>query len=185
MRDCLLLVDVFNDFRHEDGDRLLESFTSRFSGLECLVRSAREEDRPIVFANDPHGIFDGDARAIVERARAGLAGPMVDRISPAPGDRFVVKPRYSAFDHTPLELILREFDVERLVLAGMSTEGCVTQTAIAAREVGFQVTVDASACATVDPQLEAIALAYLARVVGVYVEGADLLSGEPATSGAR
>jgi nicotinamidase-related amidase len=30
--------------------------------------------------------------------------------SPEPGDLFVLKPRYSAFDHTPLDLLLRELD---------------------------------------------------------------------------
>ena len=29
MKDALLLVDVINDFRHEDGDKLLESFRER------------------------------------------------------------------------------------------------------------------------------------------------------------
>jgi nicotinamidase-related amidase len=47
---------------------------------------------------------------------------------------------------------------------------CVTQTAIAARELGFKVTVLADCCATLDPEVEEIALAYLERVVGVFVE---------------
>jgi nicotinamidase-related amidase len=49
----------------------------------------------------------------------------------------------------------------------MTTEGCVAQTAIAAKAEGYKVTVAPSACATVDPELESIALAYLERVVGV------------------
>ncbi|MBA3561962.1 MAG: isochorismatase family protein, partial [Actinobacteria bacterium] len=45
-------------------------------------------------------------------------------VSPRRGERFVVKPRYSAFDHTPLELILEALECQRLLLAGMTTEGC-------------------------------------------------------------
>jgi ferritin-like metal-binding protein YciE len=60
---------------------------------------------------------------------------------PRPDDRLAVKPRYSAFDSTPLALNLRELAIERIVLAGMSTEGCVAQTAIASKEEGFKVTV--------------------------------------------
>jgi nicotinamidase-related amidase len=54
----------------------------------------------------------------------------------------------------------------------MSTEGCVAQTAIAAKEEGLKVTVVPAACATVDGELERIALAYLERVVGVLLADA-------------
>jgi nicotinamidase-related amidase len=47
---------------------------------------------------------------------------------------------------------------------------CIVQTAIDARELGLKVTILASACATVDPDDEAIALEYAERVVGARVE---------------
>jgi nicotinamidase-related amidase len=52
----------------------------------------------------------------------------------------------------------------------MSTEGCVAQTAIDARERGFKVTVLANACATIDERVEQVALEYLEQVVGAFVE---------------
>jgi nicotinamidase-related amidase len=167
MRDCLVLVDVFDDFRHDDGDALRASFESRFHELRRLLDRARAAGVPLVYANDATGVLDGDVRKVVERAHAGAADAPVDEIAPRDGDRFVVKPRYSAFGSTPLALILRELETERIVLAGTSTEGCVAQTAIAAKEEGLKVTVVPAACATVDPELERIALAYLERVVGV------------------
>jgi ferritin-like metal-binding protein YciE/nicotinamidase-related amidase len=167
MRDCLVLVDVFDDFGHEDGGRLLDSFLTRLAGIQRLLQWQQLGGVPIVYANDPADVFDSDVRRIVERARSGLAGRRVDVLAPRRGDRFVIKPRYSAFDSTPLALILRDLEIERVVLAGMTTEGCVAQTAIAAKEEGFAVTVVPSACATIDPELERIALAYLERVAGV------------------
>ena len=56
---------------------------------------------------------------------------------------------------------------DRLLVAGTSTEGCVAQTAIDARELGYKVTVLAGACATTDEALEQTALRYLVDVVGV------------------
>lgn len=47
---------------------------------------------------------------------------------------------------------------------------CVVQTAIAARELGFLVTVLAGACATVDDRIERLSLEYVERVVGVRIE---------------
>jgi len=52
----------------------------------------------------------------------------------------------------------------------MSTEGCVAQTTIDARELGFKVSVLADACATVDERIEQVALEYLESVAGAFVE---------------
>ena len=172
MRDALLLVDVINAFDHEDGEELLASFRARHGGLVRALDDARARELPVVYANDNVGVWDGDAAGLVRRAREGGGGDLVDAIAPRAGDLFVIKPRYSAFDHTPLELLLRELDVERLLLAGAATEMCVAQTAIAARERGFKVSVFVDACATADERMERVSLDYLENVVGVYLERA-------------
>ena len=170
MRDALVLVDVVQTFEHEDGEKLLESFRSRRDGFVAVLERARAEGVPVVYANDNFGVWDGDAPRLVRSALEGPGGELVEAIAPREDETFVVKPRYSAFDHTPLELILRELEVERLLLGGMSTEGCVAQTTIDARELGFKVTVLADACATVDERVEQVALEYLEQVVGAVVD---------------
>jgi nicotinamidase-related amidase len=170
MKDALLLVDVINDFRHEDGEKLLESFRERHGALVRTLEKARASDVPVVYANDNFGVWDGNAQRLVEQALDGAAGDLVERIAPREGDRFVVKPRYSAFDHTPLVLILRELEVERILLAGAATEMCVVQTSIDAREEGFKVSILADACVTTDPEIEALALRYAEEIIGARVE---------------
>ena len=170
MRDALVLVDVVQTFEHEDGEKLLESFRSRRDGFAAVLERARADGVPVVYANDNFGVWDGDAPRLVRSALEGRGAELVEAIAPREGETFVVKPRYSAFDHTPLELILRELEIERLLLGGMSTEGCVAQTTIDARELGFKVTVLADACATVDARVEQVALEYLEQVAGARVD---------------
>jgi nicotinamidase-related amidase len=98
----------------------------------------------------------------------------MDAVAPEPGDAFLCKPRYSAFDHTPLDLLLRELEVQRLLLAGTATERCVAQTAIDGRELGYQITVQADACSAVEAGNAEVALRYLERVVGVRIRSAAL-----------
>jgi len=172
VRDALVLVDVVQTFEHEDGGRLLESFSSRHEGFVRVLERARGDGPPVVYANDNFGVWDGDAPRLLRSALGGRGGELVEAIAPREGETFVVKPRYSAFDHTPLELILRELEVERLLLGGISTEGCVAQTTIDARELGFKVTVLAGACATTDERVEQVALEYLEKVAGARVERA-------------
>ena len=171
VKDALLLVDVIQDFRHDGGEPRLESFRRRHSALVAAIDEARRAEVPIVYANDNHGVWDGDASSLVRRAsEEGRAPELVEAVAPRDGDRFVVKPRYSAFDHTPLELVLRELGIERILLAGAATEMCVIQTAIDAREEGFKVTILAGACATTDERMERLALEYAEKIVGAFVE---------------
>ena len=170
MKDALLLVDVINDFRHEDGEALLASFRERLGALQTAISGADEGGIPVIYANDNRGVWDGHRERLVDEARHGLGPDVIEAVAPREGDRFVVKPRYSGFDHTPLELILRDLGIDRILLAGAATEGCVVQTAIDGRELGFKITVLADACASPDARLEQVALTYLDEVVGAQVE---------------
>jgi nicotinamidase/pyrazinamidase len=169
VRDCLLAVDLFTDFSHEDGDRLLESLRERSTGLVRAIEDARSSSLPVIYANDTFGIWNGDARQLVRRALDGPGGDVLAQVAPRDEDAFVVKPRYSAFDLTPLELVLAEHETERILLVGMTTEMCVAQTAIDARERDYKVTVITDACAAVDPELEQTALRYLEAVTGTWL----------------
>jgi nicotinamidase-related amidase len=135
-----------------------------------VISGAHEGGIPLVYANDNRGVWDGDRERLVREALDGLGPDVVEAVAPREGDRFVVKPRYSAFDHTPLEIILRDLEIDRILLAGAATEGCVVQTAIDGRELGFKITVLADACASPDARLEQVALTYLEEVVGAQLE---------------
>lgn len=171
MRDALIVIDVLSDFRHEDGDALLRSFRGCQPALRAAIADARARGVPVVYVNDSHGSWDWDTRAWLARILERSAdATLVEQVAPHPGDAFLRKARYSAFDHTALEILLRQLDTERVLLAGAATEMCIVQTAIDARELGLKVTVLAPACANVDERDEEIALAYAERVVGARVE---------------
>jgi nicotinamidase-related amidase len=169
MNDALLVVDVIDTFEHESGDALLASFRARATQMtETLGMARRSTDLPVMYVNDAHADWAGDAPSFVRRAvDDGLGGDIVSALAPREGERFLFKARYSAFDHTPLALVLQSQQIERILLMGAATEGCVVQTAIDARECGLKATILTNACATADEELERVALAYAEQVGGV------------------
>jgi nicotinamidase-related amidase len=173
VRDALLVIDAITDFRHPDGGELLASFRNRQPALRQAIGAARSRGVPVIYVNDSHDAWDPDVEGWIRRTveRSG-ARDLLEAIAPRSGDAFLRKPRYSAFDHTALAILLERLEIERVLLAGAATEMCVVQTAIDARELGLKVTILASACATVDAEDEAIALQYAERVVGARVERA-------------
>jgi nicotinamidase-related amidase len=168
--DALLVVDVINDFRHDDGERLLASFRKRVSAMTEAIANARAASIPVIYVNDDHGLWNSNVPALIQKVLDSKPAPkIVESLVPFPEDPFLLKHRYSAFDHTPLDLLLEQLRIERLILIGAATEGCIVQTAIDAREHGLKATILADACATTDSTLEATALAYAAQVVGARI----------------
>jgi nicotinamidase-related amidase len=168
--DALVLVDVLANFGHEDGDAMFAAFRDAHRSLREAIASARGAGIPVVYANDDFGTWSGDRDRVLEEARRRCPDPaLIDALAPEPDDAFLCKPRYSAFDHTPLDLLLRERGVRRLLLAGTATEMCVAQSAIDGRELGYQITVLPDACAAVDAENADVALRYLEHVVGARV----------------
>ena len=134
------------------------------------IASARDSGVPVVYVNDDRDRWDSDAPTLAREAAEGPGGDVVRPLLPQGGDRVLLKHRYSAFDHTALELLLDSLDVERVLLVGSATEGCVVQTAIDAREHGLKATILADACATADEHLEQTALRYAEEVGGIRVQ---------------
>jgi len=134
------------------------------------IATARNSGVPVVYVNDDRDRWDSDAPTLAREAAEGPGGDVVRPLLPEPGDRVLLKHRYSAFDHTALELLLESLEVERVLLVGAATEGCVVQTAIDAREHGLKATILADACATADEDLEKTALRYAEDVGGIRVQ---------------
>jgi nicotinamidase-related amidase len=57
------VVDVFNDFDHEDGDELHESFAERASNMRQAIDLARAGHVPLIYVNDEQGRWDIGAPA--------------------------------------------------------------------------------------------------------------------------
>jgi nicotinamidase-related amidase len=167
---ALLAIDVISTFEHEDADAVLSSFRARIDGMEAALERARAAGMRVVYVNDANGKWDGDAPSHVRRAVEGRGGDVVRRIAPREDDLFFFKPRYSAFDQTPLRQVLADLEIDHVHLIGAATEGCVVQTGIDGREQNLKVTILRSACATADDELERIALAYAEKVGGIRVE---------------
>jgi hypothetical protein len=71
MRDVLVVVDVINNFAHDDGGALLESFRSRLDGIRSALVDARASGTPVVYVNDTMGRWDGQA-LFSGRSKLGL-----------------------------------------------------------------------------------------------------------------
>ena len=158
---ALLLIDVINDFEFPRGDELFNQALPIAPHIAELKRRARAARIPAVYVNDNFGRWQSNFDQLVKHClQDGVRGqPFVEQLKPdSQTDYFVLKPKHSAFFQTPLDLLLKHFGVERLILTGVSTNSCVLFTAADAYMRDLELIVPNDCAAACNPQEHNVAL---------------------------
>jgi nicotinamidase-related amidase len=137
----LIIIDAQNEY--VDGKLPLPGVKPALANIARLLEKARADGGRIIHVQHrgrAGGGFDPATRAFA----------IADEAAPRLGEAIIEKPLPNAFAGTTLNDTLTSLGVKRLVLAGFMTHMCVSSTARAALDLGYQTTVAADACATRD-----------------------------------
>ncbi len=77
-------------------------------------------------------------------------------IAPLAGELIVMKRRISAFTGSDLEVVLRSFGIQHMVLTGIATSGVVLSTLREAADKDYRLTVIADCCADGDEEIHRV-----------------------------
>ncbi|ORA27014.1 cysteine hydrolase family protein [Mycobacterium aquaticum] len=161
---ALLIIDMFNDYRHEDADQLAANVAEILGPLQRLQHAARDQRAvDIVYINDNHGDFNASGRDIVRSAQDGRYPELVDPLLPTDGSAFLTKVRHSVFYATALDYLLQRMGTKTLILAGQVTEQCILYSALDGYLRHFDVVIPSDAVAHIDEDLGTAALEMMRR----------------------
>jgi nicotinamidase-related amidase len=180
MSAALIIVDMLNSYEHEDADPLMDSVRQMLPAVEDLIDRAREEEAMVVYVNDNSGDWSAARAEIVELAMNGRAPELIEPLIPPPGTPFVVKARHSIFYQTQLEYLLRQEQIDRLILAGQVTEQCVLYSALDAYVRHFELAIPSDCVAHIREDLAQAALKMMESNMRAHV-----VSGRKALAAAR
>lgn len=163
----LLIVDMISDWRFPDAQPLIAPALAASERIGELKARCRRRGIPVIYANDNHGRWRSDFRALVQGAleREGAARRITEALLPGEDDYFVLKPRHSAFFATPLELLLQQLAADRLVLTGITADQCVLSTAFDAKMRDYEVIVPPDCVAAQTEQRRTRAVQHLTDVL--------------------
>jgi len=173
VKPAVVVIDMINDFvtgifKNERAEKIIPN-------VRQLVNFARENKIPVVYVNDAH-MPDVDVEFDVwpQHAVAGTLGAqVVDELKPKMSDFVLHKRRYSAFQGTDLDQLLRELKVDTLILTGVVTDICIQHTAADAFFRGYRIIVPVDCVEANDEQTQKTALDYLKRVYGCEITRKD------------
>src|SRR4051795_5036847 len=180
-RTALLIVDMISSFDFEDGEKVAESAREAVPNITELARRARDEGVPIAYVNDNYGGWSDTRDDLIERMRAGQYSELLEPLTPAEDVAFVLKGRHSIFYGTPVEHMLREEGVDRIVMTGVVTEQCILYSALDAYLRHFQVVVPRDAVAHIEPHLAEAALEMMEHNLHAEVVEADEVDFTPSS----
>ena len=152
-RPALVVVDLVRAYVEPAGPFWLGT-ADVVPRVEALVAAARAVAAPVVwtvvqYAPDmaDAGFFAVKVPALGCFARGAPGGWGELALDPCPEDTVLVKQHASSFAGTSLAGTLRARGIDTVVVAGVSTSGCVRATATDALAAGFRPIVVAEACA--------------------------------------
>lgn len=150
-KTALLVIDVQNDFVHDDG--VGASIGYRVSDAQAAmprvhdaITVARRHSLPVVFVRTEHHLWTDD-QAWTKRVGGWASrrrmcepagwGAEFFEIEPLENDPVVTKHRYSAFVSTNLDLVLRSLEVSTIACCGFAANVCVESSLRHGYMLGF------------------------------------------------
>ncbi|HEX7299895.1 MAG TPA: isochorismatase family cysteine hydrolase [Solirubrobacteraceae bacterium] len=172
---ALIVVDMLNAYEHDDAEPLMESVREVLPTMADLVeRAHHSDDVELVYVNDVYGHWNAGRAELVERVLASEARDLVEPIVPPEEAIFIVKARHSIFYQTPVEYMLRQMGVGKVILVGQVTEQCILYSALDAYIRHIEVAVPRDAVAHIHEDLAEAALRMMEiNMRAQIVDGAD------------
>jgi len=160
---ALLIIDMINALDFPEGPRLLRHALPAARRIARLRKRLKEQGVPVVFVNDNFTHWQEDFRQLVAICcQRGVTGaPLVQALPPEQDDYSILKPQHSAFYNTPLEVLLSQLAVQRVVLTGIATDQCLLASAVGARMRRLETVVASDGAAALTPQRHRNALAVM------------------------
>lgn len=144
-----------------------------------LVATCREAGIPVVWIQEVHKPHLAD----IGRELDGSEGPhciegapateLLTGLGPVDGEFLVQKRRYSSFFATELDIVLRDYEVDSLLLIGGFTDICVLYTAVDAHQRDFRINVLSDVVAGSSDQAHDDALMMIDQLQDRVVVGSD------------
>ncbi|MEU6079408.1 isochorismatase family cysteine hydrolase [Streptomyces sp. NPDC047108] len=178
-KTALVVIDMINTYEHADAGTLVPSVREALPGMRTLIRRAREHAAEVIYVNDNFGRWRSHHDELLDTALQGPHADLVEPVRPDDSSLFVVKARHSIFYQTPLEYLLGQHQVDRIVLCGQVTEQCVLYSALDAHIRHFAATVADDAVAHIHPDLANAAFRMMRRNMNTQVLPSDRIAFTP------
>ena len=184
-KSALLVIDMENGFVNPKSVHCIRQAKGTLKACEKAVRTAREKGIPVFFVKRIYR-YDGSdvemtrykswkegGRAMGPGSSGEASAEAPEGLKPQKGDYTIIKPRWSAFFHTELDLILRRLRVDTVILTGTTTPNCIRTTCYDADALEYNVVVLEDCCSSATEEIQQANMADMERMGAVIMTSGE------------
>ena len=181
-RSALLLIDMESGFVDPQGGHCIRGAAATVPACAKALDLARDKGIPVFFVKriyrsdgsdvelTRHAGWKAGGRACTPGSQGLNSAQAPKALRPKPGDYTIIKPRWSAFFQTELDLILRRLDVRTVLLAGTTTPNCIRTTCYDAIALEYNTVVLTDCCSSQTEEIQRANLADMERVGAILMD---------------
>ena len=192
-KSALLVIDMENGFVNEESAHCIRHAKETVGACVHAVETAREKGIPVFFVKRIYR-YDGSdvemtryqgwkngGRGMGPGSRGANSAQAPQGLKPQNGDYTIIKPRWSAFFHTELDLILRRLKVDTVILTGTTTPNCIRTTCYDADALEYNVVILEDCCSSMTEEIQKANIEDMSRMGAVIMTSREFENYGPET----
>lgn len=184
-KSALVVIDMENGFIDERSAHCIRMAKDSVPACIKTINIAREKNIPIFFVKRLYRGNGSDVeltryqswseggRGMQPGSTGFNSAEAPEGMKPKSGDYTIIKPRWSAFFGTELDIILRRLHVENVILIGTTTPNCIRTSAYDANALEYNVVIIEDACSSATQEIQDANIADLKRMGAIVISSDD------------
>ena len=185
---ALVVIDMENAFIDPASPLCIKNALATVPACGKVIEKARERKSPVFFVNRIYrkngsdveftryqSWYDGN-RYLAPDSTGPLSIQVPEEFQPKDGDYCIVKPRFSAFFQTELDLIFRRLGVRTVILTGTTTPNCIRTTCYDGLSLDYNILIIEDCCSSNTEEIQRVNMEDMARVGAVITSAAEFLT---------
>ena len=172
-KSAFILIDMEQGFIDPASAHCIKGAAATVPTCEKAIQMSRQKGIPIFFVKRIYRENGSDVECT--RYQSWIAGGRSmapgsygaqepESLRPQPGDYTIIKPRWSAFFQTELDLILRRLGIRTVILAGTTTPNCIRTTCYDANALDYNVVILSDCTSSQTEEIQQANLADMERM---------------------
>lgn len=189
MKTALIVIDMQKGFIDPSSTQCIRGAAATVPSCARVIRHCRDNGIPVIFVTREYRADGSDVEHTRFKKWRDGGKPMSpgcdENISTAlpaefgsdERDYHIIKPRFSAFFATGLDMLLRRLGVDTLVLAGTTTPNCIRTTCYDAISLDYNTVVLDDCTSSMNDDIQSSNLRDMAKVGAQIFTADDFISG--------
>lgn len=187
-RAALLVIDMQNGFLNPASAQCIRMAAATVPACAAAIKKARALHIPVFYIKRQYRMDGTDVElcryaswkaggcAMAPGSHGPISEEFPPELQPQDTDYVVVKPRFSAFFATPLDMILRRMGIDTVLLTGTTTPNCIRTTCYDALSLDYTVAILPECCSSQTEAIQQANMQDMATIGAFMLPLADFLA---------